>query len=272
MEAKGVRQSARIDRQFSIEISGVDCVGNNFVEKTHTLVVASGGAKIVLSRKLIPEQEILIHSIETGKEAEALVLGLIEQSEDGFHYGVKFLGSTPDLWDIEFRSVEESGERFGRIVLQCSRCKIQDVVYLDNVEADVLEAGGGLVRPCLRCADSSTWKKPLADSAKSESPASAPAAATASAGSKERRTEPRRKMQVKACVRCANAGDDIVAIRDVSRHGLCFASPSRYFAGDDIEVAVPYSPAGGNLFLRARIVRVQLSPSEGVRLYGVAYR
>ena len=79
-------------------------------------------------------------------------------------------------------------------------------------------------------------------------------------------------MQVKACVRCANAGDDIVAIRDVSRHGLCFASPSRYFAGDDIEVAVPYSPAGGNLFLRARIVRVQLSPSEGVRLYGVAYR
>ena len=272
MEGMRTRQSDRIAREIPIEISGVDCLGNDFFERTHTLVVASCGAKLVLSRKLIPEQEIVIRCLATGKEAEALVVGLIEQGKEGFHYGVRILGPTLDLWDIEFSSVEASGESVGRILLQCTRCKASESVHLDVVELEVLEATGGLVRRCHRCADSNMLRKSLTNVAEPEGRASALAEATAPVGPKERRSEPRRPMRVKACVRTANAGNDIVTIRDVSRHGLCFVSPGKYFAGDDIEVAVPYSPDGGNIFLRARIVRVQLSPSEDFRMYGVAYR
>lgn len=146
------------------------------------------------------------------------------------------------------------------------------MVYLDVVELEVLEATGAIVRRCRRCGDSSTLRKSATDVAEAECGASFSAEATAPVGPKERRSEPRRAMRVKACVRTPNTGKDIVTIRDVSRHGLCFISPSNYFAGDEIEVAVPFSAEGGNIFLHARIVRVRLSPSEDLRVYGVAYR
>jgi hypothetical protein len=78
-------------------------------------------------------------------------------------------------------------------------------------------------------------------------------------------------MRVTACVRSARHGQDIVKTRDVSRGGLCFTSPWIYQVGEDVEVAVPYSREGGNIFLPARIVRFQHLASEGTRVYGIVY-
>ena len=286
MEGSGTRRSERIAQEIPIEVFGFDNSGRNFVERTHTLLVASHGARIALTRKLIPEQEIVIRSLATGKEAEAQVIGLIQEGEEGFHYGIRIVDSAPDFWEIEFPPLKAVGESVGRIVLQCSRCKTRAVAYLDEFELEILEAAGELVRPCRRCADSSLWKKSLTDLAESESAASVPEAvvakpesaapahekATVHAEPQEKRREPRLGMHVKACVRSANAPEEIVSTRNVSRHGLRFASPCKYSAGDEIQVAVPYSPRGGNIFLTARIVNMHFLPSEGLYLYGVAFR
>ena len=79
-------------------------------------------------------------------------------------------------------------------------------------------------------------------------------------------------MRVTACVRTARHGQDMVKTRNVSRGGLCFVSPREYVEGEAIEVALPYSPAGGNIFLPAKIVWLQVLASEGTRAYGVAYQ
>jgi hypothetical protein len=286
MEASGTRRSERIAQEIPIEVFGFDNLGKNFVERTHTLLVASHGARIILSRKLNPEQEIVIRSLATGEEAEAQVMGLIEEGKEGFHYGVKILDSAPNFWEIEFPPLKAVGESVGRIVLQCTRCKTREVAYLDEFELEILEATDELVRPCRRCADSSLWKKSLTDFvepqsaasapephlAKPESAAPVPKKATAPAEARERRREPRLGMHVKACVRSANAHEEIVSTKDVSRHGLRFVSFGKYSADDEIQVAVPYSPRGGNIFLAARIVNVHFLPSEGLQMYGVAFR
>ena len=79
-------------------------------------------------------------------------------------------------------------------------------------------------------------------------------------------------MRVTACVRTARLGQDLVKTRNVSRGGLCFTSPREYVEGEAIEVALPYSPAGGNIFLPAKIVWLQALATEGTRAYGVAYQ
>ena len=79
-------------------------------------------------------------------------------------------------------------------------------------------------------------------------------------------------MSITACVRTARFGDDVVKTRTVSRTGLSFVGSWNYVQGDVIEVAVPYSPAGGNLFMRAKIARVQFLEAESTKLYGIVYQ
>ena len=79
-------------------------------------------------------------------------------------------------------------------------------------------------------------------------------------------------MRVTACVRTARFGRDLVKTRNVSRTGLCFTSTCHYVPGEEMEVAVPYSPGGGNIFMTARIVRARFLLDEGTGIYGIAYQ
>ena len=152
----------------------------------------------------------------------------------------------------------------GRILLQCAACKTQEVSCLNDFELEVLEANESLSRHCKRCGDATTWKKIGAG------PVQAPKPKQRSGP--EMRREPRREVHVSACIRCHQFGkDDLVDTRNVSRGGLCFASTRVYAPNWDIEVAVPYSSGGGNIFLPARIARAQYLPNEKTKLYGVAY-
>jgi hypothetical protein len=95
---------------------------------------------------------------------------------------------------------------------------------------------------------------------------------TPAAPRKEMRREPRREIRVAVCVRCHQLGnDDLVDTRHVSRGGLCFASARVYAPGWEVDVAVPYSAGGGNIFLSGKIARVQYPATEKSKLYGGAY-
>jgi hypothetical protein len=250
----------------------MDCLGFQFCEQTTTLVIGRHGGKIGLERKLVPQQEVTIRCLATGREAEALIVGQIGKSTGAhYYYGIKFLGGDENIWGIEFPPLTESEGAAGRALLECTGCKNREVICLDDFELEVLEANGCLSLSCKRCRDVSLWRKSREDIPESEMVTSAPSPPLITE-LPERRREPRREMQVTACVRSTRFGQDLVKVRNISRGGLCFVSPWEYIQGETIEVAVPYSPGGGNIFLPANIVRVQLLVSQGTRIYGIAFQ
>ncbi len=260
-----VRRSDRVSVELPIQISGTDALGEAFLINGRTVVVSRHGAKILLARKLAPEQELTIQCVRSGQEADARVVGQIGEGPEGFFYGVSFLDSKANPWGIDFPPLSEAEQAVGRMVLECVRCHTRELVYLDRVELEVLESNQSLSRHCKRCADTSLWKKSFA-----EVPGPGVSSSAAAAGA-ERRREPRRALRVTACVRSLEFGEELVWTRDVSRGGLCFESKRKYMRGWQIEVAVPYTLGGGNIFLRGRIAYACELPSAGASLYGVCY-
>jgi PilZ domain len=260
------RRSDRVWTELPIRVSGEDGSGRGFVDEVRTSAVSRHGAMIRVERKLMPNQELAVYCLATNKECEARVVGTIRKEKDKSYYGIELLDQKIDLWGIEFPPPGKSEAAVGRILLQCVPCKTQEVAYLNDFELEVLEANESLSRRCKRCGDMTTWKKLAVQEAAPGSAKPAPARGA------DLRREPRREIRVSACVRCYQFGnDDLVDTRNVSRSGLCFASARVYAPGWEIDVAVPYSPGGGNIFLNGKIARVQYLQAERTKLYGVAY-
>jgi hypothetical protein len=271
METKGRRASERIELEMSIEVAGTDCLGFQFFDKTRALVISRHGGKVVLERKLVPQQEVTVRCLATGLEAAACIVGQTEKCEGSYCYGIKFLDEKDNIWDVEFPPMTDSEGAIGRVALECNGCKNREVIYLNDFELEVLEANGYLSRFCKRCRDVSLWRKSLGETPGPDV-ATPPPPPPVPAQLQNRRHEPRRELRVTACVRTTRFGQDLVKTRNVSHGGLCFTSPLQYVGGEAIEVALPYSPGGGNIFLPAKIAWFQLLASEGTRIYGAAYQ
>jgi PilZ domain-containing protein len=117
---------------------------------------------------------------------------------------------------------------------------------------------------------------PYSASASSASPSGSiltlPAPAEKSASPQvNRRKFPRIRVNYHALVRYPGHGEDVVQCEDVSRGGLRFKSPHRYFEKALIEVAAPYSPNQPPIFVSAQIVFVQELPEQRLFRYGVAF-
>lgn len=86
-----------------------------------------------------------------------------------------------------------------------------------------------------------------------------------------RRKYPRVKVNYIALVRHPAHGEEFVQCEDVSRGGLRFKSPIKYFEETLIEVAAPYSSGQPAIFVSARIVYMQELPEQKLFRYGVQY-
>lgn len=261
------RAGDRIEVELQIEVLGTDCLGTQFFDRTRTLAISRHGAKVRLERGLAPQEEVMVRCLMTGKEADARVVGQIAKVGDAYDYGIRFLDDKSDIWGFRFPPPPPSGGSTDDVLMECRACGNKEQVHLDEFEREVLRVNAKISQFCKQCRDLSVWCL-----TKGEMPASKGSTVATLTPFRERRSEPRRPMQVTACIRSARFGDDVVKARNVSRHGLSFASPWDYAAGQAIEVAVPFSPGGGNLFFPARIAYVQLQASEATRIYGVAYQ
>lgn len=259
------RQSDRVSVELPIEVSGTDITPESFFDRTQTLVVGRHGGKIVLKRKLVVEQELTIRCLTSGREADAEIVGQLGEGPSGFVYGIRLLDPELNLWGIEFPPLDAAEAAVGRVLLECVGCKNREVTHLDEFELEVLEAKGFLRRQCKRCTDTSSWKKSFAEEKEPQAVPPPPKEV------KNRRRGIRRALRVTACVHSAQWGEDLVRTNDVSRGGLCFTSSKVYGVGTQIEVAVPHSPGGGNIFLSAVVVRSRSLPNEQTNIYGVAY-
>lgn len=277
-----VRQSERVSLALPIEITGKDFFGDPFQCKGSTEVISQHGARIRLSQKLAPDQEITVRSIETGKTAAARVVASVNGKSDGhangkskdYAYGVVL--QTPQLqpWGINFPPRGDSAGAVGRIVLECLSCHSRELAYLDGFELEVLESNGTVSRFCKRCVETSIWKK----SFDSLPPASATRKGVPEKGNEngnghaeERRRQARHDVRVIACVQTQKSGAELVKVRNVSRIGICFEAHRNYEKGSEIKIAIPYSSGGGNIFVPAKIARLEPISPSGLILYGIEY-
>lgn len=260
------RQSERISLALPIQVTGSNLFGDVFLCEGWTEVVSQNGARIRLKQNLAPDQEITVLCTETGKEAVARVVGRVNGKSKQNAYGIMLLNPEEHPWGINFPPRGDSAGAVGRIVLECLACHMRELVYLDGFELEVLESSENLSRFCRRCTDSTLWQKsfePL--------PALQPDAVTSPGNGQERRREARREVRTMACIRSREFGEELVKVRNVSRNGLCFEGRQAYEKDWKIEVAIPFSSGGGNIFLPARIARVQNIPSGSITLFGVEY-
>ena len=86
-----------------------------------------------------------------------------------------------------------------------------------------------------------------------------------------RRKHPRVKVSYSACIRHSDRGEDIVACEDMSKGGLRFKSPKKYYAQTLIDVAVPYQKGQPAIFVPGQIVFVEELPEQRLFRYGVQY-
>jgi len=263
--------------------------GKVFSEQAKTVLLSRHGAGLISEYKLSPEQELILRSLESNKEAEVRVVGQLGSVGGSYTYGVAFVDPNVDFWGIEFPPVSQSEQDANRVVLQCASCKAREMVQQSDLESDVYMVNEGIVRFCKNCGSSTFWKRAdetgeneaaprLFDEAQDlpESPPEesidSPADLKPALVSENRRKHVRTKVNFKGCVRSFAHGDDIVACEDISRAGLRFRTRKHYSVKSDIEIAAPYSPGSLNIFVKGQIVHVEEVPGEKYFRCGVAYR
>ena len=265
MENEGVRRSDRVQMELALDVSGIENDGREFAEQAKTLVLSRHGAKILISRKLTPDQEVSVRCLRTRKEAVARVIGQIDKQPEGFVYGITFVDSEVDLWSIEFVKLEQAPDAAGRVVLECTHCKTRQVIHLDEFEVEVLEANHLLSRACGRCRDTTMWRL-SADGILPEQLSAKPALRT-----RNDRKHVRLNLQVPACVRTPRYGEDVVTTVNFSRGGLRYKSRHDYTVGEVVDVSLPFSPGVANIFSPTRILYAEELVGEGTHVYGAQY-
>jgi hypothetical protein len=293
MPAEGLRRSSRIPREIAILLVGSDMEGKMFSEQTKTVLLSRHGAGIISQYALSAEQELILRRLDTDKEAEVRVVGNLGAHGKSYTYGVAFLNPEMDIWDIKFPSMTESEKEASRVLLQCSGCKVRELVQQSDLESDVYLVNEGIVRACKNCGSSTFWRRAIDDASGELGPLeivppeaeeraepvevlpAAPPEAEPTVPAAERienkRKHLRTKVNFKACIRSSAFGEDIVTCEDMSRGGIRFKSRKEYVAQTEIEVAVPYSPGTQSIFVRAQIIHVTELKQERRFRCGICY-
>lgn len=274
MDPSKKRRSDRIAVQLPIIISGTDVMGKDFVEGARTVLIARYGAKILCQRKLSPQLEIVIHCLMTSEDAHARVVGQVRESAEGIYYGVELLDQDIDVWGVEFPPIELSASAIGRVLVECTPCHRRELAYLNEFEAEVLERSRSLWRHCKRCGETSLWKetwlRPDEELPKEEEIAVQSPSPSAPKRSSDDRKHTRLDLQMEALIRDPQGWEEVITSENISRGGLRFKSQKHYAEDWTIEVALPYSRGGANIFSAAKIKHIGKG-EEGQSIYGVAY-
>jgi hypothetical protein len=271
MSAEGIRQSDRITLQMQVEASWAGANGMEGRETAQTLLVSRNGGVIRLKEKLFPGQELTLHRRMDGdqrKTARARIVAEIDREAEGFIYAVAIVERRTDFWDIDFPSIHKAEEALARMLMECSFCERREVVYLNEMELKSFEVRKCVARHCRHCDAPSIWIEAHSESKVEE--------AQPSKNAEPERVIPRRnrsrvKARVLACIRRRGFQEEVAVCEDLSKGGISFRSRNQYPQGTRLEVAVPYTPGAGAIFVPIRIVFSQPLTAAGLFRHGAAY-
>ncbi len=271
-----MRRSDRVSLTLPIHASGLDSDGQEFAEAARTAVINRHGGVIVLHRKLVAAQELLIRRTSGANQIEGRfrVLGEIGAQDDGYVYAVALLDAESNFWNIDFPSPAQSGQALARVLVECSHCRRREVAYVNEVELKGYEVFHGIARNCGTCANPTIWT-PVHQENATAPPASVPVPAPESLQPSVTDSEGREKNLFKTrltgYVRQAGYGEERVVCENASPEGLCFRSKKPYVEGTRVEVAFPYAEGNANIFIPARITSSEKLPSAGLFRHGLEY-
>jgi hypothetical protein len=267
-----LRQSDRVSFRIPLEASWMDTSGIVRRIFAQSLLVSRNGGVLQINEKFFPSQEIsLKRSLEGDsiKSARARIVAEIDREPEGFLYAVHILDPRCDFWDIEFPSPHQAGEEaLARLLMECGFCQRREVVYLNELELRSFESRKCVARICKVCEAPSVWIEAQSETASANS-------STARANEEERviprRNRTRVKARVLACIRRRGFQEEVAVCEDLSKGGISFRSRNEYPQGTRVEVAVPFTPGAGAIFVPIRIVFSQPIPSAGLFRHGAAY-
>jgi hypothetical protein len=277
METNTTRRSDRVSLELPLQLSGTDSLGQGYIEEGRTLLLSRHGAKVVLNRKLQPNQELTVRCVPTNLSADARVVGQIGRGPQGYFYGIEFLDENANPWKIDFPPMSDAHQAVARSLLECSTCKTRAIAYMSDIEAEIYEANHCLSRYCKTCDTLGLWIEPVMVIIEDADPTVASQGIDVQATllkllrSQNERKESRAHLRMTACVRSPEFGEEIVFTEDVSNGGFRFKSPKRHSLGSIIEIAVPYTRKTGNIYVLAQIEWEYALPHEGVTLFGAWY-
>jgi len=271
IRSDGLRQSDRVSFRMPVEASWTTSGGEAVNHIAETLLVSRSGGVLRLAEKLATGQEITLRRVEGDqvKTARARVVAEIDQEPAGFLYAIHLSEPRADFWDIDFPSPHKADEALARLLMECGFCQRREVVYLNELELKSFEVRKCVARLCKHCDTPSIWIE-------AQSEVRTPEKGAANPQSIEERVIPRRnrtrvKARVLACIRRRGFQEEVAVCEDLSKGGLSFRSRNQYEEGSRVEVAVPFTPGSGAIFVPIRIVFSQAIPSAGLYRHGAAY-
>ena len=268
----GLRQSDRVRFRMPVEVSWASRDGGTVAQNAETLLVSRNGGVLRLTEKLSMGQELHLRRNVDGdnwKHARARVVAEIDQDPPNhFLYAIHILEPRSDFWDIDFPAPHKAEEALARLLMECSFCQRREVVYLNELQLKSFEIRKCVARVCKHCDSPSIWIESQSEIRDPENGAHASAV--------EERVIPRRnrtriKARILACIRRRGFQEEIAVCEDLSKGGLSFRSRNQYPEGTRVEVAVPFTPGTGAIFVPIRIVFSQSIPTAGLYRHGAAY-
>jgi hypothetical protein len=269
---QGLRQSDPASFRMPLEASWIDRSGTLRRLVVQSLLVSRNGGVLRMDEKFFPGQEISLKRPLEGdgvKSAHARIVAEIDREPEGFLYAVHFHEPRSDFWDIEFPTPHKTDEEaLARLFMECGFCQRREVVYLNELELKSFESRKCVARICKVCDAPSIWAEPQSELASLNSQ-------TARANDDERavprRNRTRVKARVLACIRRRGFQEEVAVCEDLSKGGIAFRSRGEYPEGTLVEVAVPFTPGSGAIFVPIRIVFSQPIRSAGLFRHGAAY-
>jgi hypothetical protein len=271
MSTEGIRQSDRVSLQMQVDASWLGTNGAEIHQAAQTLLVSRNGGVIRLQDKLFPGQDLKLHRNLEGDQSKAVrakIVAEIDRDPEGFIYAISILEPQLDFWDIEFPAPHKAMEALARLLMECSFCQRREVVYLNEMELKSFEVRKCVARVCKFCDSPSIWIEAQSEVKAEE--------LISSRGALEQRVLPRRnrtrvKARVLACIRRRGFQEEVAVCEDLSKGGISFRSRNQYPEGTRLEVAVPYTPGAGMIFVPIRIVSSQAISTAGLFRHGAAY-
>jgi PilZ domain len=268
----GLRQSDRVRFRMPVEASWVSPAGVTLTHNAETLLVSRNGGVLRLTEKLSMGQELHLRRNLEGdnwKHTRARVVAEIDQDPPNhFLYAIHLLDPRADFWDIDFPAPHKADEALARLLMECSFCQRREVVYLNELQLKSFEIRKCVARVCKHCDSPSIW---IESQSEVRDPEAGPSSSTVEERVLPRRNRTRIKARILACIRHRGFQEEIAVCEDLSKGGLSFRSRNQYPEGTRVEVAVPFTPGTGAIFVPIRIVFCQSIPSAGLHRHGAAY-
>lgn len=264
------RQSDRVNFRIPVEASWFTGDGIPMSHTAETLLVSRNGGVLRLPDKMFPGQEFAIRRRQgmTWKITQARILAEFDREPEGFLYAFVMLEPRDDFWGIDFPAPQTAEDALARLLMECSFCHRREVVYLNELQLKSFEVRKCVARVCTHCEAPSIWIEALSEG---KQDGVTPKAVEVDPQINPKRKKERVKARVLACIRRRGFQEEVAVCEDLSKGGLSFRSRNQYPEGTRAEVAVPYTPGAGAIFVPIRVVFSQPLPAVGLYRHGAAY-